>query len=78
MPWAARIAVRAPVPRGGDAERAGRGVTGRSEGDFYDAVDAQRGDDSEPLDPAGERWDASDDAEAERRLPRLSEMFPVL
>ena len=59
------------------ALRAFTQVTGRSEGDFYDAVDAQRGDGYEPLDPAGERWDASDDAEAERRLPRLSGMFPV-
>lgn len=52
-------------------------VTGRSEGDFYEALDAQRGVDSGPLDPAGERWDARDDAEAGRRLPRLSGMFPV-
>ncbi|WP_405990618.1 DUF4240 domain-containing protein [Streptomyces sp. NBC_00986] len=59
------------------ALRAFTRVTGRSECDFYDAVDAQRGEDSGSLDPAGERWDARDDAEAERRLPRLSGMFPV-
>jgi hypothetical protein len=59
------------------ALRAFTRVTGRSECDFYDVVDAQRGEDSGSLDPAGERWDARDDAEAERRLPRLSGMFPV-
>lgn len=59
------------------ALRAFTQVTGRSEHDFYGVVDAQRGDDYGSLDPAGERWDASDDAEAERRLPRLSGMFPV-
>ncbi|WP_327401117.1 DUF4240 domain-containing protein [Streptomyces sp. NBC_01288] len=59
------------------ALRAFTQVTGRSEVDFYDAVDAQRGEDSEPLDPAGERWDANDDERAKRRLPRLSALFPV-
>ena len=59
------------------ALRAFTQVTGRSEGDFFDAVEAQRGDGSGPLDPAGERWDARDDTEAERRLPRLRALFPV-
>ena len=59
------------------AMRAFTQVTSRSECDFFDAVDAQRGPDYDSLDPSGERWDARDDAEAERRLPRLRALFPV-
>ncbi|WP_043680277.1 DUF4240 domain-containing protein [Streptomyces xylophagus] len=50
-------------------------VTGKSEEDFYGAVEAQGGVDPELLDPAGERWDANDDEQAGRRLPRLSVLF---
>ncbi|WP_405863590.1 DUF4240 domain-containing protein [Streptomyces sp. NBC_01515] len=52
-------------------------VTGRTEQDFYDAVEAWGAEDPEPMDPAGEQWDANDDEQAKRRLPRLSALFPV-
>ncbi|MGW0706844.1 DUF4240 domain-containing protein [Streptomyces sp. NPDC002643] len=59
------------------ASRAFEDVTGRSEEDFYDAVEAWIGEDHEPSDPAGERWEATNDEEAHRRLPRLSGLFPL-
>ncbi|MGX9886398.1 DUF4240 domain-containing protein [Streptomyces sp. NPDC002276] len=51
-------------------------VTGRTEEDFYAVFEALGGEDPESVDPAGERWDASDDEQAKRRLPRLSGLFP--
>ncbi|MFJ9247154.1 DUF4240 domain-containing protein [Streptomyces sp. NPDC101776] len=51
-------------------------VTGRTEEDFYEVVEARGGEDPESADPAGERWDASDDEQAKRRIPRLSGLFP--
>ncbi|MDT0568412.1 DUF4240 domain-containing protein [Streptomyces sp. DSM 3412] len=58
------------------AVRAYEHVTGRTADDFYAAVESL-GDDPEPMDPAGERWDARDDEESHRRLPRLSALFPL-
>ncbi|MGW6912409.1 DUF4240 domain-containing protein [Kitasatospora sp. NPDC054939] len=57
------------------------GLTGADdEGDaFYDAVDDWHPDGS-PMpdaDPTGERWDVRDPAEAARRLPRLTALFPA-
>jgi len=51
-------------------------VTGRTEEEFYEAVEALGGEDPELMDPAGEQWDASGDEQAKRRLPRLSGLFP--
>lgn len=59
------------------AVRAWEHVTGRTEEAFYDALESLVGDDAEPMDPAGERWDARDDEESHRRLPRLSALFPL-
>ncbi|MFJ6724949.1 DUF4240 domain-containing protein [Streptomyces sp. NPDC091281] len=59
------------------AARAFEDVTGRTEDDFYDAMDALRVEDLESAEPVGERWDAALDAEASRRLPRLSALFPA-
>jgi hypothetical protein len=53
-------------------------VTGRTEEDFYEVVEASGGEDPESADPVGEQWDASDDEQAKRRLPRLSGLFPGL
>lgn len=51
-------------------------VTGRTEEEFYAAVEARGGEDPESVDLVGEQWDASDDELAKRRLPRLSGLFP--
>ncbi|ULR53554.1 DUF4240 domain-containing protein [Streptomyces deccanensis] len=59
------------------AARAYAHLSGRTEEDFYDAMDELGGDDPESGDPAGERWDACDDEESHRRLPRLSALFPL-
>ncbi|MFD4613113.1 DUF4240 domain-containing protein [Streptomyces sp. NPDC058451] len=45
--------------------------------DFYAAVRAQRGEHVVNRGLAGERWNVRDEAEATRRLPRLSVMFPL-
>ncbi|MEV5534715.1 DUF4240 domain-containing protein [Streptomyces prunicolor] len=50
---------------------------GRTEEDFYDAVEARGGVDPEESEPAGAQWDANDDEQAKRRLPRLSGLFPA-
>ncbi|MER6194255.1 DUF4240 domain-containing protein [Streptomyces cyaneofuscatus] len=44
---------------------------------FYAAVRAQRGEHVGSRGLAGERWNVRDEAEATRRLPRLSVMFPL-
>ncbi|MBD9703718.1 DUF4240 domain-containing protein [Streptomyces caniscabiei] len=59
------------------AEGAYAHVTGRTADDFYAAMESLGGDDDELADPAGERWDAREDAESHRRLPRLSALFPL-
>lgn len=52
-------------------------VTGRTEEDFYAAVEECGGLGPEVLEPSGERWEANDDEQAHRRLPRLSALFPA-
>lgn len=59
------------------AEGAYARVTGRAADDFYAAMESLGGDDDELADPAGARWDAREDAESHRRLPRLSALFPL-
>ena len=59
------------------AGKAFQDVTGKTEDDFYDAVEAREGEDLEPMDPVGEQWDARHDEQATRRLPRLSALFPL-
>ncbi|MFF7213598.1 DUF4240 domain-containing protein [Streptomyces sp. NPDC008238] len=44
---------------------------------FYDAVNARASSGAGPRGPAGERWDVRDEAEASRKLPRLSSVFPL-
>ncbi|MET7508184.1 DUF4240 domain-containing protein [Streptomyces albidoflavus] len=51
-------------------------VTGETDHDFHDALDALCVVDLEPGEPVGEQWDARRDEEAGRRLPRLSKAFP--
>ncbi|MCC9709843.1 DUF4240 domain-containing protein [Streptomyces sp. MNU76] len=60
------------------AVRAWEHVTGRTEDDFYDALENLVGGDADLTDPAGERWDARDDEQSHRRLPRLSVLFPLI
>ncbi|MFG3530121.1 DUF4240 domain-containing protein [Streptomyces sp. NPDC047917] len=45
--------------------------------EFYATVRAQRGEHVVSRGLAGERWNVRDEAEATRRLPRLSVMFPL-
>ncbi|MEU0788375.1 DUF4240 domain-containing protein [Streptomyces sp. NPDC006173] len=45
--------------------------------EFYAAVQAQRGEHLVSRWLAGERWNVREEAEATRRLPRLSAMFPL-
>jgi len=51
------------------------GVDGCGEG-FYEAVAAERVGGAVPRGPAGERWDVRGE-EAARRLPTLSNLFPI-
>ncbi|MGW9504132.1 hypothetical protein ACWGRT_24805 [Streptomyces albidoflavus] len=51
-------------------------VTGRTDDDFHEALDALRVEDLEPGEPVGEQWDARGDEGAARRLPHLAKAFP--
>jgi hypothetical protein len=51
-------------------------VTGEEEG-LYDAMEARGHHSPTGPHPTGEDWDVQDPAEAARRLPRLSWMFPL-
>ncbi|MEU5877724.1 DUF4240 domain-containing protein [Spirillospora sp. NPDC047279] len=51
-------------------------VTGEVEG-IFDAMEARGHLSGSDPDPSGERWDFEDPAEAARRLPRLSTVFPL-
>jgi hypothetical protein len=44
---------------------------------FHDAVEALLSAVTFRRDPAGERWDAGDEAAAARRIPGLAELFPL-
>jgi Protein of unknown function (DUF4240) len=51
-------------------------VTGEEEG-IFDAMEPRGHHSPSDPDPTGQRWDFEDPAEAARRLPRLSWMFPL-
>lgn len=51
-------------------------VTGQDEG-IFDAMEARGHHSGHDPDPTGDRWDFEDPAEAGRRLPRLSQIFPL-
>lgn len=51
--------------------------TGEDEDAFEELLIAAGVDGPASPDPTGERWDVKDEAEAARRLPRLSVLFPL-
>jgi hypothetical protein len=51
-------------------------VTGEDDG-LFEAMEARGHHSGHDPDPSGDRWDFDDPAEARRRLPRLSQVFPL-